>query len=288
MREQPRVAVLVPCRNEAATVASVVTEFRKTLAGCEIYVYDNGSTDDTGARARAAGAIVRREDLRGKGNVLRRMFADVEADVYVMVDGDATYDAASAPLLVKRLIDGSLDMVTATRDSEDRTAAYRHGHRLGNRAFNAMLGLLFNTRPSDLFSGYRVFSRRFVKSFPASSHGFEIETELTVHALEQRVPTAEVRTPYFERAEGSSSKLSTYRDGARILARMVLLFKDVRPVAFFGGFAVVFFAAGSLLGFDVIVEFMETRLVPRLPTVVLATGLMLLAFLALGCGMILD
>ncbi|HEY3179422.1 MAG TPA: glycosyltransferase [Casimicrobiaceae bacterium] len=283
-----RIAVLIPCRNEAATVGRVVQDFRAALPGCDVYVYDNGSTDGTGGLARAAGAVVRRDERPGKGGVVRRMFAEIDADVYVLVDGDATYDATSAPDLVATLIDGDLDMVTAIRDHEGRGAAYRRGHHFGNHAFSALLGGLFGTRPADLLSGYRAFSRRFVKSFPGTSRGFEIETELSVHALEQRIPTAELPTPYFERVQGSTSKLATYRDGARILAKMIMLFKDVKPAMFFGGFALLFGVAGLLLGVSVIVEFMETRYVSRLPTAVLATGLVLLAFIALACGLILD
>src|SRR5947207_5583047 len=288
MFAQRRIAVLIPCRNEAATVARVVNDFRAALPGCAVYVYDNGSTDGTGELARAAGAVVRLEASPGKGVVVRRMFAEVDADVYLLVDGDATYDAARAPDLVATLIDDDLDMVTAIRDHEGRGAAYRRGHHFGNSAFSALLGGLFGVRPADLLSGYRAFSRRFVKSFPGTSRGFEIETELSVHALEQRIPTAELPTAYFERMQGSTSKLATYRDGARILGKMIMLFKDVKPAMFFGGFALLFGVAGLLLGVGVIIEFMETRLVARLPSAVLATGLMLLAFLSLACGLILD
>ena len=285
---QSRIAVLVPCRNEAATVAQVVRDFHAALPACVVYVYDNGSTDRTGELARAAGAVVRREERPGKGGVVRRMFAEIDADVYVLVDGDATYDASRASELVETLVGGDLDMVTAIRDNQGRDAVYRRGHHFGNRAFSALLGGLFGVRPADLFSGYRAFSRRFVKSFPGTSRGFEIETELSVHALEQRIPTAELPTPYFERAQGSASKLATYRDGARILAKMIVLYKDVKPTAFFGGFALLFGVAGLLLGAGVIIEFMETRYVSRLPTAVLATGLVLLAFLSMACGLILD
>ncbi len=285
---QPRIAVLVPCRNEAATVAQVVRDFRAALPACVVYVYDNGSTDRTGELARAEGAVVRCEERPGKGGVVRRMFAEIDADVYVLVDGDATYDASRAADLVETLVGGDLDMVTAVRDHQGRDAVYRRGHHFGNRAFSALLGGLFGVRPADLFSGYRAFSRRFVKSFPGTSRGFEIETELSVHALEQRIPTGELPTPYFERAEGSTSKLATYRDGARILAKMIVLYKDVKPTAFFGGFALLFGVAGVLLGAGVIIEFMETRYVSRLPTAVLATGLVLLAFLSMACGLILD
>jgi len=286
--EEPRVAVLIPCYNEALTVGRVIDDFRKALPGCVVYVYDNRSTDGTGDVARASGAVVRHEPRPGKGGVVRRMFAEIDADIYVVTDGDATYDAARAPEMVAALVDDDLDLVTGIRDDEGRDAAYRHGHRFGNRAFNALLGLLFGERPADMFSGYRVLSRRFVKSFPMEARGFEIETELTVHALELRVPSAEIRTRYFERPTGSASKLSTYRDGFRILATMARLFRDVKPLPFFSGFAVVFAVIGLALGAGVTVEFMETGLVPRLPTAVLATGLMLLASLSFACGMILD
>ena len=286
--EMPRIAVLVPCYNEALTVARVIADFRQALPGCVVYVYDNRSTDGTGDVARAAGAQVRREARPGKGTVVRRMFAEIDADVYVVTDGDATYDATRAPEMVAALVNDDLDLVTGVRDDEGRDAAYRRGHRLGNRAFNALLGLLFGERPTDMFSGYRVLSRRFVKSFPMEAHGFEIETELTVHALELRVPTAEIRTRYFERPEGTASKLSTYRDGFRILATMARLFRDVKPLPFFSGFAALFALIGLGLGAGVVVEFMETGLVPRLPTAVLSTGLMLLASLSFACGMILD
>jgi glycosyltransferase involved in cell wall biosynthesis len=280
--------VLVPCYNEALTVGKVVADFRQALPGCSVYVYDNRSTDGTGDLARAAGAVVRREPRPGKGVVVRRMFAEIDADIYVMTDGDATYDATRAPEMVAMLVADDLDLVTGLRDDEGREDAYRRGHRLGNRAFNALLGVLFGERPTDMFSGYRVLSRRFVKSFPMEARGFEIETELTVHALELRVPAAELRTRYFERPAGSASKLSTYRDGFRILATMARLFRDVKPLPFFAVLAALFAAAGLALGAGVIVEFMETRLVPRLPTAVLATGLMLLSSLSIACGMILD
>jgi glycosyltransferase involved in cell wall biosynthesis len=283
-----RIAVLVPCRNEAATVGTVVAEFQAALPGAAVYVYDNGSVDGTAQIAQRAGAIVRAESRPGKGGVVRRMLGEVDADVYVVVDGDATYDAASAPRMVDALVAGDLDMVTAIRVEQGDGAAYRRGHRLGNRAFNALLGALFGSRPADMLSGYRVLSRRFAKSFPAASRGFEIETELTVHALEQRLPTAEIHTPYFERPAGSQSKLSTYRDGLRILQMTVMLYRDERPLAFFGVFALLFGIVGLILGGSVVVEYMETRLVPRFPTAILATGLMLLSFLALGCGLILH
>jgi glycosyltransferase involved in cell wall biosynthesis len=284
----PRIAVLVPCYNEALTVAKVIDDFRAALPGCVVYVYDNRSTDGTGDIARNAGAIVRREERPGKGGVMRRMFAEIDADIYVVTDGDATYDATRAPEMVERLTRDGLDVVTGVRDHGDRDAAYRHGHQFGNRAFNRLLGVLFGERPADMFSGYRALSRRFVKSFPTEARGFEIETELTVHALELRVPTAEVITSYFERPQGSQSKLSTYKDGLRILYTMARLFRDVRPLPFFFAIAALFAAIGLVLGAEVIAEFLETRLVPRLPTAVLATGLMLLASLSIACGLILD
>ncbi|MFO1312158.1 MAG: glycosyltransferase family 2 protein [Burkholderiales bacterium] len=284
----PRVAVLVPCFNEAPTVARVIADFRAALPGCTVYVYDNRSTDGTGDIARASGAVVRREERPGKGGVMRRMFAEIDADIYVVADGDATYDAASAPEMIDRLVRDDLDVVTGVRDHGNSDAAYRRGHQLGNRMFNWLLGVLFGERPADMFSGYRAMSRRFVKSFPCEARGFEIETELTVHALELRLPTAEVVTRYFERPEGSTSKLSTYKDGLRILSTMARLFRDVRPLPFFFAFAALFAFVGLVLGFEVIVEYIDTGLVPRLPTAVLATGLMLLASLSVVCGMILD
>ncbi|MEP7329451.1 MAG: glycosyltransferase family 2 protein [Betaproteobacteria bacterium] len=283
-----RIAVLVPCYNEALTVAKVVAQFRAALPDCIVYVYDNRSTDGTGDIARGAGAVVRREERPGKGGVMRRMFAEIDADIYVVTDGDATYDAERAPEMVERLQRDDLDVVTGIRDHENRDAAYRSGHQFGNQAFNWLLGVLFGERPTDMFSGYRAMSRRFVKSFPAEARGFEIETELTVHALDLRVPVAEVRTRYFERPEGSASKLSTYRDGLRILATMAKLFRDIRPLPFFGTVAVLLALVGLMLGAEVVVEYMRTRLVPRLPTAVLATGLMLLASLSIACGLILD
>lgn len=284
----PRIAVLVPCYNEALTVAQVVADFSAALPGCVAYVYDNRSSDGTGDIARRAGAVVRREERPGKGGVMRRMFAEIDADIYVVTDGDATYDASRAPEMVERLVRDDLDVVTGIRDHGERDAAYRRGHQWGNRMFNRLLGVLFGERPTDMFSGYRVMSRRFVKSFPAEARGFEIETELTVHALELRVPTAEIVTSYFERPEGSTSKLSTYRDGLRILGAMARMFRDVRPLPFFSGCALLFALVGLALGAEVVAEYVATGLVPRLPSAVLATGLMLLASLSLACGIILE
>ena len=282
-----RLAVLVPCYNEEAAVGAVVRDFRAALPHAAIYVYDNNSRDRTVEVARAAGAIVRGEPLQGKGNVVRRMFADIEADVYVLVDGDATYHAPSASVMIDRLVRERLDMVVGCRvDSEE--AAYRAGHRLGNALFTGSVARMFGNRFTDILSGYRVFSRRFVKSFPGLAKGFEIETELTVHALELRMPIAEMNTPYGARPPGSQSKLSTFKDGFRILLMMAALFKDERPLQCF---SIVFGALAALsvaLAIPVIQTYMETGLVPRFPTAILATGVMLLGFLSLTCGFILD
>ena len=281
------VAVLIPCFNEAVAIGQVVRDFREALPDATIYVYDNNSTDDTRAVARAAGAVVRLETLQGKGHVLRRMFADIDADLYVLVDGDGTYEAEAAPRLIARLREDGLDMVNASRVT-DRTAAYRRGHVLGNRVLTGLVATIFGKRLSDMLSGYRVFSRRFVKSFPALSAGFETETELTVHALELRMPVAEVPTRYIERAEGSASKLRTYRDGFRILRTIVVLLKQERPLAFFSSIGLAMLVAGLALGVPVVVEFLRTAQVPRLPTAVLALGFVLIACLSLMCGLILD
>lgn len=282
-----RIAVLVPCYNEEAAIGSVVADFRKVLPDAPVYVYDNNSRDRTCEVAAAAGAIVRREPLQGKGNVVRRMFADIEADVYVLVDGDDTYDAASAPTLIHKLVSEQLDMVNAARVSTVQ-AAYRPGHRFGNVLLTSLVAFVFGKRSNDMLSGYRIFSRRFVKSFPALAGGFEIETELTVHALELRMPIAEVGTPYKERPEGSVSKLSTFRDGFRILFMIGKLVKEERPLESFSLMAAVFTAVSIVLASPVIVTFYETGLVPRLPTAVLAAALMILAFLSLTCGLILE
>jgi glycosyltransferase involved in cell wall biosynthesis len=283
----PAVAVLVPCYNEEAAIGRVVADFKAALPGATVYVYDNNSRDRTAAVAAAAGAVVRREPLQGKGNVVRRMFADVEADAYVLVDGDDTYHAASAPALVAKLFAEQLDMVNGARATEI-AAAYRRGHRFGNVLLTRLVTAIFGHRTEDMLSGYRVFSRRFVKSFPSLAAGFEIETELTVHALELRMPLAEVATPYKDRPAGSVSKLSTFRDGFRILWLIGKLVKEERPVQFFGIGALALAAAAVILAWPVVTTYLATGLVPRLPTAVLATGLMLLAFLSLVCGLILD
>lgn len=282
-----RVALLVPCRNEAATVAEVVAAFRRCLPQAQCHVLDNASDDGTAELARQAGAVVHPVPLRGKGNVVRRAFADIEADVYVMVDGDATYDAEAAPRLVRRLLEEGLDMVVGARVDQD-PAAYRAGHRSGNRLLTRCVGLLFGNSFQDMLSGYRVFSRRYVKSFPAHAAGFEIETELAVHALQLRMPVAEVPTRYFPRPEGSTSKLNTWRDGARILATILRLFKAERPLLFFSIIAAASMLLSLVLAVPLLLTFLETGLVPRLPTAVLCSGLALLAALALACGLILD
>ena len=283
----PRIAVLIPCYNEQAAVPSVIRAFRAAMPGAAIHVYDNNSTDGTAVVARAAGAHVRTERLQGKGNVIRRMFADIEADAYVLVDGDDTYDASTAPGMVAMLLRDQLDMVNGARVS-DVQAAYRRGHRFGNAVLTGLVARIFGDRVSDMLSGYRVFSRRFVKSFPALSGGFETETEFTVHALELRMPIGEVPTPYKERPAGSESKLRTYRDGFRILRTIMLLVKEERPLAFFGSAGAALLLLAVLLAVPVIAEFLRTGLVPRLPTAVLATGLVLLSFLSVTCGLILD
>lgn len=284
---KPRVAVLLPCYNEAAAIRQTVADFRAALPDATIYVYDNNSTDNTVEVAAAAGAIVRTERMQGKGNVVRRMFADVEADIYVMADGDATYEAAAAPGLIDLLVTDQLDMVVGARKSEVE-AAYRRGHRLGNAMLTGMLAWLFGRSFTDILSGYRVFSRRFVKSFPVLSEGFEIETEISVHALELRMPVAERITAYAARPDGSESKLSTYRDGWRILRTIMTLFRIEKPLAFFGIIGGALGLIAVLISIPLFITFFETGLVPRLPTAVLAMGIMLLAFLNGFCGLILD
>ena len=282
-----RLAVLVPCFNEEAAIAKVVADFRGALPEAEVYVYDNNSTDRTAEFAGAAGAIVRRETHQGKGNVVRRMFADIDADVYVLVDGDATYDAASARAMITRLVDDRLDMVVAAR-VDPEAGAYRLGHRTGNRLFTRFFASVFGATFSDILSGYRAFSRRFVKSFPVLSRGFEIETELSVHALELELAVAEIPTPYYARPQGSTSKLSTWRDGLRILATMASLYRSERPLAFFSVVGAAFAATSVILAVPIFVTYLQQGIVPRLPTAVLSTGLMLLASLSIVAGLVLD
>ncbi len=282
-----RVAVLVPCFNEEAAVATVVADFRKTLPAAEIYVYDNNSSDRTVAVAREAGAQVRRERRQGKGHVVRRMFADVDADIYLLVDGDATYDAASAPRMIDALVSDHLDMVVGFR-VDQAEAAYRPGHRTGNWMLTSFLSSVFGPTFRDILSGYRVFSRRFVKSFPVLSDGFEIETELSVHALELALPVAEIETPYFARPEGSFSKLNTWRDGFRILGTILKLYRSEKPLRFFTVIGIFLMLVSVALAIPVIVTYLEQGLVPRLPTAVLSMGVMILAVLAVSSGLVLD
>jgi glycosyltransferase involved in cell wall biosynthesis len=286
-KRQPAIAVLIPCHDEALNIKKVVEDFRRVLPTAEIFVYDNNSRDDTLAIARNTGARVRSESLQGKGNVVRRMFADIEADIYLLVDGDDTYDAASAPRLLDKLITEHLDMVSACRQPGS-AEAFRSGHRFGNRLLSGIVRAIFGDRIKDMLSGYRAFSRRFVKSFPILSTGFEIETELTVHALELGMPVGEITTPYGARAKGSKSKLRTYRDGLRILMTIGMLIKEERPLHFFLLLAASCFLASVALGIPIVTEFMATGLVPRFPTAILATGLMLMSFVSVGVGLILD
>ena len=284
----PDVAVLIPCHNEELTIADVVSDFRAALPSCRVYVYDNNSTDDTIARAKEAGAIVRTEQLQGKGNVVRRMFSDIGADVYLMTDGDGTYDPKIAPAMIRKITAESLDMVVGVRLPDDSDNAFRPGHRAGNKTLTNFVGWLFGHRFSDILSGYRAFSKRFVKSFPALASGFEIETELTIHALELKMPVGEVAATYAARPQGSRSKLSTWRDGFRIFATIIFLFKEVRPARFFGAIFGILALISLLLSYPLVVTYLQTGLVPRFPTAVLATGIMLLAFISGVCGIILD
>ncbi len=285
--DAPRLAVLVPCYNEALTIAAIVRDFQAHLPQATIYVFDNNSTDGTAQIARAAGAVVRNVPAQGKGSVVRRMFADIEADAYIMVDGDDTYDASVAPQLVARLLNEGLDMVVGNRVSTEQ-AAYRPGHRFGNAMLTGCVSLIFGRTFTDILSGYRVFSRRYVKSFAAHSAGFEIETELTVHALALRMPVAEVSTVYKARPEGSVSKLNTYRDGLRILSTIFRLFKSERPLAFFSILAGLSALLSVILAAPLVATYLQTGLVPRLPTAVLCAALMLFGVILLVCGLILD
>jgi glycosyltransferase involved in cell wall biosynthesis len=282
-----RIAVLVPCYNEEAAVATVVADFRKALPSAKIFVYDNNSRDRTIAVAREAGAEVRSETHQGKGHVVRRMFADVDADIYVLVDGDATYDAPSAPRMIEKLLAEHLDMVVGFRVDQS-VAAYRRGHRTGNWMLTSFLSSVFGEAFKDILSGYRVFSRRFVKSFPVLSDGFEIETELSVHALELALPVAEVETPYFARPEGSFSKLNTWRDGFRILGTLLKLYRSEKPLRFFTAIGIFLMLVSVGLAIPIVITFLEEGLVPRLPTAVLSMGLMIVAVLSVSSGLVLD
>jgi glycosyltransferase involved in cell wall biosynthesis len=282
-----RIAVLVPCFNEEAAIATVVGDFRKALPSAQIYVYDNNSRDRTAAVAREAGAEVRIERRQGKGHVVRRMFADIDADVYVLVDGDATYDAPSAPRMIEMLVNDHLDMVVGRRLDQGKVA-YRMGHRTGNRLLTEFLASVFGQEFKDILSGYRVFSRRFVKSFPVLSDGFEIETELAVYALELALPVAELETPYYARPEGSFSKLNTWRDGFRILGTILKLYRSERPLRFFTAIGIFLALISIGLAIPIFVTYLEQGIVPRLPTAVLSTGLMIVAILSVASGLVLD
>jgi len=286
-RPGPTIAVLLPCYNEEAAIASTVAGFRAALPDATVYVYDNNSRDRTREIAAKAGAVVRSERQQGKGHVVRRMFADIDADVYIMADGDLTYDPKAAPAMVQLLVAEQLDMVVGTRRHEEKEA-YRRGHALGNRAFTGLLSGLFGRSFTDIFSGYRVFSRRFVKSFPVLSSGFEIETEMSVHALELRMPVGEMETAYAARPDGSQSKLSTYSDGWRILKTIVTLYRIERPVLFYGGIGAVLLILALILSEPLVLTYLKTGLVPRLPTAILVTGMTIVAVLCFFAGLILD
>ena len=285
--EGGRVAILLPCYNEGVSIRAVVESFYQVLPGAMVYVFDNCSSDNTVAEAKAAGAVVSAERWPGKGNVVRRMFSDVDADIYLMADGDGTYDANAAPMMIQLLESEHLDMVVGTRQNVYENA-HRRGHGLGNRVFNGIYRSLFGPLFSDIFSGYRVFSRRFVKSFPAVSSGFEIETEMSVHASQLRMPVGEIATNYGARQEGSISKLRTVRDAIRIFFTFLILFKEIRPARFFGVLAILVAAAAVILALPLLFTYLETGLVPRFPTAILATGLVLLSGMFMTCGLILD
>ena len=281
------VAVLLPCYNEEAAIGATVAAFKRCLPHARIYVYDNNSRDRTVEKAAAAGAIVRSETMQGKGNVVRRMFSDVDADVYLLCDGDCTYDSAAAPRLIATLLEGHYDMVSARR-IDTGAETYRPGHRFGNRLLTGLVAAFFGERTKDMLTGYRAFSNRFVKSFPALSRGFEIETELTVHALELRMPIVDVDTAYVARPEGSASKLNTIRDGVRILKTILALVKEERPFELFSAVSAFLALTALAVVAPVVAEFIATGLVPRLPTAVLAAAIMIVALMALVCGLILE
>lgn len=283
-----RTAILIPCYNEEIAVSGVINGFRETVPDAEIYVYDNNSTDRTAEIARENGAIVQNAPLQGKGNVMRQMFSDIDADIYIMVDGDGTYDPSSAPEMIRLLTDEKLDVVVGARQEPKEDHAYRRGHRFGNRLLTYTVASLFNRSLIDMLSGYRVMSRRFVKTFPAIAGGFAIETELTIHTLHLKLPFAEHPTPYAARPEGSESKLNTWRDGFKILATILLLFKEIQPFRFFTAIAIILSLISSFLAYPLILTFLETGLVPRFPTAILATGIMILAYTSFICGVFLD
>lgn len=284
----PKIAVILPCLNESAAIESVVAGFRTALPNAEVYVYDNGSDDDTAKCAAQAGAIVRHEARRGKGRALVRAFADIEADIYLIADGDGTYDAAEAPKMIEQLVQSRADMVTGVRVDQGESGLYRQGHRWGNRFLTKVTNLLFKENFKDVLSGYRAFTRRFVKSFTWQPRGFEIEMMLTVHGAEIAAPHVEVPIHYGARTKGSQSKLRTYRDGLRILAYALILMKEVHPLRFFGWLALAIMLAAGILMIPILIEYMNTGLVPRFPTVILATGLAVMAMSLLLSGIIVD
>lgn len=282
-----RVAVLIPCFNESKTIVNVINDFRQEIPDAAITVYDNGSEDNTLILAKQANAIVKVVPERGKGQVIRRMFADIDADIYVMVDGDATYDAKSVGGAIELLTTQMLDMVICVRHSCEKSA-YRAGHILGNKLFNKAIQWLFGHLSQDVCSGYRVFSRRFVKSFPIVSQGFEIEAEMTIHALQLGLPVGEIETPYRGRPKGSMSKLNTLRDGGRIFWMILWLFISNKPMALFGWLFAVFVMLALALGLPIVVDFIHTGLVPKIPTAILAASLGILSSICLACGIVLD
>ncbi|EJF21482.1 MULTISPECIES: glycosyltransferase family 2 protein [Citrobacter] len=286
MYSDNKIAVIVPCYNEASAIAKVVSDFNKYLPEATVYVFDNNSTDGTADVAANAGAIVRHVGHKGKGNVVRRMFADIDADIFVMVDGDDTYEAAASPAMINKLLDENLDMVVGCRVENGDDKTYRPGHRFGNKMLTGTVSTIFKGSFTDMLSGYRVFSKRYAKSFPCHSHGFEIETELTIHALELRMRIGEVQTSYGERPEGSVSKLSTYKDGIKILKTIVQLYAYERPLFFYTLIATVFALISIILGFPLLKDYVETGLVPRFPTAIAAASIMILGFLSLVCGVI--
>ncbi len=288
MNNNKKIAVVIPCYNEEASIENVISSFSESVSQAEIYVYDNASTDNTVEVAKRAGAAVYMEPIKGKGNVVRRMFADIEAEIYVMVDGDDTYDASKCCDMINQLIDNNLDMVVATRLTDNQDGEYRWGHVFGNWMLTNCVSFIFGRGFTDMLSGYRVMSRRFVKSFPITSEGFEIETEMTVHALQIGASYKEVETVYNSRPEGSKSKLNTFRDGFRILKMITILFKEEKPFQFFGLLSILFFMVSVILSIPILITYIETGLVPRIPTAILSTGLMILAFLSLMSGVILD
>ncbi|GHU13486.1 glycosyl transferase [Alphaproteobacteria bacterium] len=281
------IAVLIPCYNEESTIAEVVHSFKKYLPDAAIYVYDNCSNDRTAKLAEAAGAIVRKVIDKGKGNVVRKMFSDANADISIMVDGDSTYDASDAPQMVSIIESSHADMVVAVR-RELSDQAYRGGHKIGNKIFNFILKALFKSTFTDVFSGYRAFSKRFVKTFPATTNGFDVEIELSIHALTLSIPFAEIESKYQERPANSHSKLSTFKDGFQILSRIILLLKETRPLFFLGIISLIFFLLSIIMSYPIILTFLDTGLVPRIPTTVLCTGLIIISFFSMICGVILD